>query len=245
MRGSSLVALVTGLGLVGSVGAAHATVYIGLQEAGYFGGKVQSENYVTTLGIGQTSYSYNSGLMSFGTFKNLNISATVSNGTSSVESAFVSAVHKAGNTKPLSVFITFADIPALTGTDTADYNFSPPSSLTKGFQVVESEYVDLSNSHLSTAGAQIGSVTYTGIGGNITTAGTQSGTYNFMPASLYSITQEYVFNPLHAAGNEGGANMVTNISAVPEASTWAMMALGFMGLGFAGFYKKRERVVVS
>jgi hypothetical protein len=30
---------------------------------------------------------------------------------------------------------------------------------------------------------------------------------------------------------------ITNISAVPEASTWAMMVLGFLGLGFLGYRK--------
>jgi PEP-CTERM motif-containing protein len=33
---------------------------------------------------------------------------------------------------------------------------------------------------------------------------------------------------------------ITNISAVPEASTWAMMLLGFLGLGFLG-YRKSSR----
>jgi hypothetical protein len=37
---------------------------------------------------------------------------------------------------------------------------------------------------------------------------------------------------------------LTNISAVPEASTWAMMILGFLGLGFLG-YRKSPKVSAS
>ena len=37
---------------------------------------------------------------------------------------------------------------------------------------------------------------------------------------------------------------ITNISAVPEPSTWAMMILGFLGLGFLG-YRKSSKVSAS
>ncbi len=33
---------------------------------------------------------------------------------------------------------------------------------------------------------------------------------------------------------------VTTTGAVPELSTWAMMAVGFVGLGFAGYRKARD-----
>lgn len=34
---------------------------------------------------------------------------------------------------------------------------------------------------------------------------------------------------------------ITNISAVPEPSTWAMMILGFLGLGFLGYRKTQNK----
>ncbi len=49
------------------------------------------------------------------------------------------------------------------------------------------------------------------------------------------------------AGNQNIGNILDNValssaSGVPEASTWAMMALGFAGLGFAGFRARRSAV---
>jgi len=38
---------------------------------------------------------------------------------------------------------------------------------------------------------------------------------------------------------------LTVTSAVPEASTWAMMILGFCGLGFAGYKQARRRAVAA
>jgi hypothetical protein len=35
------------------------------------------------------------------------------------------------------------------------------------------------------------------------------------------------------------------VAAVPEPSTWAMMLLGFVGLGYAGFRKARARSTIS
>ena len=38
---------------------------------------------------------------------------------------------------------------------------------------------------------------------------------------------------------QGSAALATSSSAVPEPSTWAMMLLGFAGLGFAGYRRAR------
>jgi hypothetical protein len=39
-------------------------------------------------------------------------------------------------------------------------------------------------------------------------------------------------------GNIGGVGVT--LTAIPEASTWAMMLLGFAGLGFAGYRASRK-----
>ncbi len=41
--------------------------------------------------------------------------------------------------------------------------------------------------------------------------------------------------------NEYGYNIAANISAVPEPSTWAMMILGFVGVGFMSYRRKSNR----
>ena len=45
----------------------------------------------------------------------------------------------------------------------------------------------------------------------------------------------------------GEALAATNLSVtiVPEPSTWAMMVLGFAGLGFAGYRKARKTVAIA
>ena len=39
--------------------------------------------------------------------------------------------------------------------------------------------------------------------------------------------------------------MVTGLTSAPEPSTWAMMLLGFAGLGYAGFRRSRQAVAMS
>jgi len=46
-----------------------------------------------------------------------------------------------------------------------------------------------------------------------------------------------------SSGNPGGPGLT--FAAVPEPSTWAMMALGFAGLGFAGYRKQSKNVPVA
>ena len=61
----------------------------------------------------------------------------------------------------------------------------------------------------------------------------------------FSMTEEAVFT-LPAFGqlvNRGQTEVKE--PAVPEPSTWAMMLLGFVGLGYAGFRKARARSAIS
>jgi hypothetical protein len=48
------------------------------------------------------------------------------------------------------------------------------------------------------------------------------------------------------ASNPGGFGVGTfTLSAVPEASTWAMMAIGFAGLGLAGYRASQKRAAAA
>jgi hypothetical protein len=50
-----------------------------------------------------------------------------------------------------------------------------------------------------------------------------------------------VVNYAQGTGNPSGLNVefTSASSGVPEPSTWAMMVLGFAGLGFAGYRKAK------
>jgi hypothetical protein len=50
-----------------------------------------------------------------------------------------------------------------------------------------------------------------------------------------------------ANGNTGnvGANSFTTTGAVPEPSTWAMLLMGFAGLGFAGYRGRKRSAAVA
>ncbi len=48
------------------------------------------------------------------------------------------------------------------------------------------------------------------------------------------------------SGNPGYGNEITAVSlSTPEASTWAMMALGFATLGFTGFRSRRTPTAIA
>ena len=62
-------------------------------------------------------------------------------------------------------------------------------------------------------------------------------------------SETLTFDPVDTSGSGGipsYGNEITNVSlAVPEASTWAMMALGFVGLGFAAVRRARSTIALS
>jgi hypothetical protein len=86
--------------------------------------------------------------------------------------------------------------------------------------------------------------------------GTLLGTTNFSPAPAYGVATPYTISetsPIsylllttHPAfepsffGNFSIDNLSFAGATVPEASTWAMMLIGFAGLGFAGYRQRRK-----
>jgi hypothetical protein len=81
-------------------------------------------------------------------------------------------------------------------------------------------------------------------GAHLTTASGSVGVwtpYSFTVAPTGS-TADLVFVAQNLGGLPSYGNEITNASltAAPEASTWAMMALGFAGLGFAAFRKRHK-----
>ena len=60
--------------------------------------------------------------------------------------------------------------------------------------------------------------------------------------SLQASGIEYV---VFSVNPQGGITNLTFNSAVPEPSTWAMVLLGFAGLGFAGYRRSRKGWALS
>jgi len=61
----------------------------------------------------------------------------------------------------------------------------------------------------------------------------------------YYIDASVKFAPSNTTNAVLGVNGSVSVSAVPEASTWAMMALGFAALGFAGYRSRRSADIAA
>ena len=64
--------------------------------------------------------------------------------------------------------------------------------------------------------------------------------YTFYSLIFNNASGNLTFTDLGGADQQGTLLAVVNVAAVPEASTWAMMILGFAGLGFIG-HRRRNR----
>jgi MYXO-CTERM domain-containing protein len=80
----------------------------------------------------------------------------------------------------------------------------------------------------------------------LTSALSGSATFNGTLASLGLTPGTYVYtwnsSPVGAALRD---DSITVKIGVPEPSTWTMMALGFAGLGLAGFRSRRRSVPIA
>lgn len=76
--------------------------------------------------------------------------------------------------------------------------------------------------------------------------------FDFTPANNQPYTLETVvfhnvggnlsFTDLNASDQQGNLLDNVTVTAVPEVSTWAMLLLGFVGLGFVGYRRTKARV---
>jgi hypothetical protein len=85
------------------------------------------------------------------------------------------------------------------------------------------------------------------IGGPLADTGFPAG-FDFTTWQFQEVGPETGLNGfIYAAGNglPAGTNFYTGISDVPEASTWAMMIIGFAGLGFVGYRVSQKRVALA
>ena len=69
---------------------------------------------------------------------------------------------------------------------------------------------------------------------------TTSVTRNIIPSIDEMEIEDIVHLDLGAAGSAGLSAFANQVSEVPEPSTWAMMLLGFAGLGYAGYRRSAQ-----
>jgi hypothetical protein len=93
----------------------------------------------------------------------------------------------------------------------------------------------------STPGTLLDSFTTTATG--IVQSFSDNSTQPFTATAPFSLTEEviYTLQPNGELLNRGVGMVLTS---VPEPSTWAMMALGFAGLGFMGYRSSRTKISV-
>jgi hypothetical protein len=204
---SLLCAIASAIVLPTSANAALVT--IGFQEAGTFGGAI----FAVTSGDGIASVTG-----PYGTF-------TV-NGVTALSSPFVAdsisgnSINVTGGAGTLKVFITAQNLTAPTS---AFFSSFTENVLSAGVTVQELTFLDTGNGLFT--GAALGSTTFNNIGSTVQTSFASAG------PGLYSVTEEYIIT----VGAGGGSASSTIVVSVPESSTWAMMVLGFLGVGFLAY----------
>jgi hypothetical protein len=189
-------------------------VTIGLQEAGVNGGAV-------TLVATGTGVAGVLGL-SYGSFTVNNVSGT-SFGQQVINGNSFNATTTGGT---LAVFITASDLTMPTG---AFFSSFTNQILEGGVTSVQLLTFYNSNNAIFGTATPLGSMSFNSIGSGVQTSFLNSG------AGPYSVTEEYIIT----STGSGDASS-TIVVSVPESSTWAMMILGFFGVGFMAYRRKNN-----
>jgi len=196
--------------------AANAVVVtIGLQETGINGGAITNEG---TSGTFTGSY----GTFSFNTLSGTSNPILTLPQILATTALDVSATHIG----VLHVYLTASGITVPAGPVGFTSNFT--QKLLTGGSVIEATYVNPANTLFGT-NTPVGSYLFTADG-----VANAHGVTNTGP--LYSLTEEYTINATATGQSFLSTTLVT--AAVPEPATWAMMVLGFLGVGFVAYRKK-------
>jgi hypothetical protein len=135
-----------------------------------------------------------------------------------------------GTSDVLDVYVTVSDVSNFSGV-LSTLSGLTVNFLTKGWSVTESTFEDNSNTVFGMSNL-LATHSFTS-GPDIFTA--------FTPVSVtapFSVTELY---QISSNGLRGDANDTIDISgSVPELSTWAMLGIGFAGIGLAGLTRRRK-----
>jgi hypothetical protein len=121
----------------------------------------------------------------------------------------------------ISIFVTRTDLDA--PPPRGFFSSFTSNNINPGFNIVETTYADAGNGLW--AGTQLATTTFSGLGAqaaNITFNG-------FTATGPYSVTTRYDITA--SAGGSTSPTILLIGTAVPEASTWALMIMGFGGAG--------------
>jgi PEP-CTERM motif len=158
---------------------------------------------------------------------------------------FSGVLNRTGAGGTLTVLVTAQ------GLNPADLVLSGPSytnvTFTSGFiefpthsgnvTITEQTFIDPANGLFTTLPHQLGSATFSAPLG---VTGTATQDAPFIPLSApYSVTEVFTIT---AIGFAFDSSEIILSGSVPEPSTWAMMLLGFAGLGFAAHRRSRKSV---
>jgi hypothetical protein len=136
-----------------------------------------------------------------------------------------------GTSGVLDVYVTVSDVTGFGGVMSALSGLTV-NFLTKGWSVTESTFEDNSN-------------TVFGMANLLATHSFTSGPDIFTALTPVSVTAPFSVTELYqisSNGLRGAANDTIDISgSVPELSTWAMLGIGFAGIGLAGLTRRRSR----
>jgi hypothetical protein len=207
------------------------TIYLGLQENGYGSVIAQQGAGVDASGVLQRS-------VNFGSFHVVAAQSTGDAQTEGFVSQITARVTQASTSaKTLNVYVSETGISGLSG----DIEFISQLQTIKvpaNWTIVESIYVNSDNLKFGLE-ELIAKETFT----SVSSPDAILARLNLIPP--YSITE--VFSITAPASSIGLASAQATVTdpAIPEASTWAMMLAGFVGLGFVGHRRNKAAALVA
>jgi hypothetical protein len=201
------------------------TICLGLQEAG-----VNSGN-ITTEAVGPADVGVNISSLIYGTFTVTNAGGVdAGSGSGRIDFGSDTLDVSATDSKTLNVFVTEFNISNPTGHVTYDSTLTE-NNLPAGWTVAETTWFDSANAPYGMADSL---QTHTFLSDS-----TSDKIGSYLASGPYSLTEEYVIT-LGSEATRGLDISTIHVGAAPESSTWAMMLIGFVGLGSTAVRRGRK-----